>query len=163
MKIGANYGEFRLLPEGNNILKVLSVKLVPSGKPKEIEVVLVSQDKIKITNNYNINHDGAMFAFSMLYKFAVGSTPNEFDSATLEKEMVDNYVVCEIVHSKGSKKTEEGEDVYFANIKKVLEGAEGFDTKSVNDKVDAVLEDEEDDEELSLEDDDEDEDDLPFL
>jgi len=154
MKISANYGEFRLVPEGTLVLKIVEVNFIPKGKPKSVEVNFEDPTGAKLRNNYTIEDPRGMFALTLLNKFATQNEPEEFDPS----DMVGQAVLCEVVHNTGNKPKDDGTFPVFANIKKVLDHSDGGD--AVNEVIeDAIALDEEDGFELL---DDEDDDELPF-
>ena len=136
MSIGMNFGEFKLVPEGEVVLFVKEAKAVPSGRPNKIQVNYVDQDGGTINAEFKINNDKAMFAFSMLWKTAMGTTP-----ATIEPQDIPQlngkYVLSEVTHSVVESTKEEGKMLTFANVKKTLKVVDGFGETETNDGDDS--------------------------
>ena len=171
MKLGANYGKFVLVPEGEQNLKIAAVRVVPKAKPKTIEVDLLHKNGGKITQKYNLtgeqkNVDAAVYYFTMLYVHATGTKPIEFDTSTLSAELEGKYIKGTIAHTLGSRANEEtGEFPTFANFKKAIGPGKAWDVAEVLKAKPENVVVEDDDLDDDLDDDDlddlDDEDDLP--
>lgn len=133
MKLGANYGKFVLVPEGDQHLKIVAVRIVPKAKPKTIEVDLLHKNGGKITQKYNLtgeqkNVDAAVYYFTMLYVHATGNKPIEFDTSTIGAELEGKYIKGTVVHTLGSRANEKtGEFPTFANFKKAIDTGKAWD------------------------------------
>lgn len=167
MKLGANYGKFVLVPEGEQNLKIAAVRVVPKAKPKTIEVDLLHKNGGKITQKYNLtgeqkNVDAAVYYFTMLYVHATGNKPIEFDTSTLAAELEGKYIKGLVVHTLGSRANEEtGEFPTFANFKKAIAAGKAWDVAEVLKPNPVVVDDLDEDDDLDDLDELDDEDDLP--
>lgn len=54
MFITTTKSDFKLLPEGENLLKITSVKLLPSGKPQKVEMTYSSPEGT-LTESFDLN------------------------------------------------------------------------------------------------------------
>lgn len=122
-----NFGKkpegFRLMPEGEQTLKITKVAGLPRANVTNVDVEFVNADGIKLKNKYDLTTDGGYAAFYYLVQNGCGiDLDGEFDIDTL----VGKYVLVEIVHREGSRPREDGTVAVFANIKATVGVGEPF-------------------------------------
>lgn len=122
MKIKMNMKGFKLVEEGERVLKITKAECTPSGKPDKLKVTFQDvKDGGTINSQYNFDNSGAVFAMSKLAEVALGlEDGDEFDTKTDTARLVDKELLCEVVHTKGTKPNNDGELPTFANVKKVI-------------------------------------------
>ena len=123
MKITLNLkNNFKLVEEGERILKITKAECTPSGKPDKLKVTF--QDVAEggtINSQYNFDNDKSLFAMGKLLEVALGfGDGDEFDTKTDTAKLVGKELLCEVVHSQGTKPNDKGELPTFANVKKVI-------------------------------------------
>lgn len=122
MKIKMNLkGNFKLAPEGERVLKITKAECKPSGKPNNMKVTFQDvEEESYINSQYNFDNDKSLFAMGKMLEVALGiEDGDEFDTKDTEK-LVGKLLLCEVVHTEGTKPNEDGELPVFANIKKVI-------------------------------------------
>lgn len=122
MKIKMNLKGFKLVPEGERILKITNAECTPSGKPDKLKVTF---EDVKgggtINSKYDFNNPMGLFAMGKLVEVALGfKDGDEFDTSTDTQKLIGKELICEVAHSKGTKANDKGEFPTFANIKKVI-------------------------------------------
>lgn len=122
MKIKMNMKGFKLVEEGERVLKITKAECTPSGKPDKLKVTFQDiKDGGTINSQYNFNNSSAVFAMSKLAEVALGlEDGDEFDTTSDTKRLVDKELLCEVVHTQGTKPNNDGELPTFANVKKVI-------------------------------------------
>lgn len=127
MKIRMNMKGFKLVEEGERVLKITKAECSPSGKPDKLKVTFQDvKDGGTINSQYNFNNSGAVFAMSKLAEVALGlEDGDEFDTKEHTAQLVGKELLCEVVHTKGTKPNDKGELPTFANVKKVISLANG--------------------------------------
>lgn len=122
MKIRMNMKGFKLVEEGERVLKITKAECTPSGKPDKLKVTFQDvKDGGMINSQYSFNNSGAVFAMSKLAEVALGlEDGDEFDTKTDTARLVGKELLCEVVHTQGTKPNNDGELPTFANVKKVI-------------------------------------------
>lgn len=122
MKIKMNMQGFKLVEEGERVLKITKAECTPSGKPDKLKVTFQDvKDGGMINSQYSFNNSGAVFAMSKLAEVALGlEDGDEFDTKTDTPRLVGQELLCEVVHTQGTKPNNDGELPTFANVKKVI-------------------------------------------
>lgn len=122
MKIKMNMKGFKLVEEGERVLKITKAECTPSGKPDKLKVTFQDvKDGGTINSQYNFDNSGAVFAMSKLAEIALGlEDGDEFDTKEHTPQLVDKELLCEVVHTKGTKANDKGELPTFANVKRVI-------------------------------------------
>ena len=123
MKITLNLkNNFKLVEEGERVLKITKAECTPSGKPDKLKVTF--QDVAEggtINSQYNFDNDKSLFAMGKLLEVALGfGDGDEFDTKTDTAKLVGKELLCEVTHSQGTKPNDKGELPTFANVKKVI-------------------------------------------
>ena len=120
---------FRLMPEGQNVLKITKAEGTPRTNVTNVEVSFVDAEGITLKNRYDLTIDGGYAAF--YYLATIGC---EFDADTIDiNDMVGRYVTVEIVHNEGSRPLADGRIPVFANIKTVTGPGAPFDEDEAED------------------------------
>lgn len=122
MKIKMNLnGNFKLCPEGKRVLTITKAECKPSGKPDNMKVTFQDTEGGFVNSKYDFTNDKSLFAMGMLVsKVLEIEDGEEFDTKTDTPRLVGKKVLCEVVHTEGTKPNEDGELPIFANIKKVI-------------------------------------------
>lgn len=148
MKIRMNMKGFKLVEEGERILKITKAECTPSGKPDKLKVTFQDvKDGGMINSQYSFNNSGAVFAMSKLAEVALGlEDGDEFDTKTDTARLVGKELLCEVVHTQGTKPNNDGELPTFANVKKVISLADTSTGEIVDSPRNAIAnQDDEDD------------------
>lgn len=122
MKIKMNMQGFKLVEEGERVLKITKAECTPSGKPDKLKVTFQDvKDGGMINSQYSFSNSSAVFAMSKLAEVALGlEDGDEFDTKTDTPRLVGQELLCEVVHTQGTKPNNDGELPTFANVKKVI-------------------------------------------
>lgn len=148
MKIKMNMKGFKLVEEGEKVLKITKAECTPSGKPDKLKVTFQDvKDGGMINSQYSFNNSGAVFAMSKLAEVALGlEDGDEFDTKTDTARLVGKELLCEVVHTQGTKPNNDGELPTFANVKKVISLADTSTGEIVDSPRNAIAnQDDEDD------------------
>lgn len=127
-----NFGEgkkFSVVAEGDVVLCINKVELKPEAKPQYVYVTLNDVDGNNVQSRYDLTNKTSVFILGLLYKTSLNLEDNKCDTSQL-KNMVGNYVLCNIAHSQGTKAREDGSFPVFANIKKIISKQKGFPVKA---------------------------------
>lgn len=112
---------FTIVPEGERELEITKAECKPSGKPNNMKVTFKDSEGGFINSQYNFDNDKSLFAMGKLLEVALDfKDGDEFDTKTDTEKLVGKKLICEVVHTQGSKPNDEGELPTFANIKKVI-------------------------------------------
>ena len=127
MKIKMNLkGSFTLVPEGERVLEITKAECTPSGKPDKMTVTFKDTDGGLLTNRYTFDNDKSLFAMGKLLETALSfEDGDEFDTKTDPQRLVGKKLLCEVVHTQGTKPNDKGELPTFANIKRTIELVDG--------------------------------------
>lgn len=122
MKIKMNLkSNFKIVPEGERVLKITKAECKPSGKPNSLVVTFQDTEGGFINNRYNFDNDKSLFAMGKLLEVALSfEDGDEFDTKSDTERLVGKTILCEVVHTQGNKPNENGELPTFANIKKTI-------------------------------------------
>ena len=148
MQIKMNMKGFKLVEEGERVLKITKAECTPSGKPDKLKVTFQDvKDGGMINSQYSFNNSGAVFAMSKLAEVALGlEDGDEFDTKTDTARLVGKELLCEVVHTQGTKPNNDGELPTFANVKKVISLADTSTGEIVDSPRNAIAnQDDEDD------------------
>ena len=148
MKITMNLkGNFKLVEEGERVLTITKAECTPSGKPNKMKVTFQDTDGGFINSQYNFDNDKSLFAMGKMLEVALGfEDGDEFDTKTDTEKLINKKLLCEVVHTQGTKPNDEGELPTFANIKKVLSlvTEDGEVTSNNSSPRSAIVDDEDD-------------------
>lgn len=148
MKIKMNMKGFKLVDEGERVLKITKAECTPSGKPDKLKVTFQDvKEGGTINSQYSFNNDGALFAMGKLVEIALNfEDGDEFDTKEDTPKLVGKELLCEVVHTKGTKPNNDGELPTFANVKKVISLADTSTGEIVDSPRNAIAnQDDEDD------------------
>lgn len=147
MKIKMNMKGFKLVDEGERVLKITKAECTPSGKPDKLKVTFQDvKEGGTINSQYSFNNDGALFAMGKLVEIALNfEDGDEFDTKEDTPKLVGKELLCEVVHTKGTKPNNDGELPTFANVKKVISLANTTTGEIVDSPRNAIASQEEDD------------------
>ena len=122
MKIKMNLNSnFKLCPEGERVLTITKAECTPSGKPDKLKVTFQDSDGGFVNSKYDFTNDKSVWAMGMMLSKALElDDGDEFDTKLDTPKLVGKKLLCEIVHTQGTKPNDDGELPTFANIKKVI-------------------------------------------
>lgn len=122
MKIKLNLkNNFKLVEEGERVLKITKAEAKPSGKPTSLVITFQDTEGGLITSRYNFDNTTALWAMGKLVEVALNfKDGDEFDTKEDTPRLVGKELLCEVVHTKGTKPNNDGELPTFANVKKVI-------------------------------------------
>lgn len=122
MKVKMNLsGNFKLCPEGERVLKITKAECTPSGKPDKLKVTFQDSEGGFVNSKYDFTNDKSVWAMGMMLSKALGlEDGDEFDTKTDTPKLVGKKLLCEVIHTEGTKPNDDGELPIFANIKKVI-------------------------------------------
>lgn len=122
MKIKMNLnGNFKLCPEGERVLTITKAECTPSGKPDKLKVTFQDSEGGFVNSKYDFTNDKSVWAMGMMLSKALElEDGDEFDTKTDTPKLIGKKLLCEIVHTQGTKPNEDGELPTFANIKRVI-------------------------------------------
>lgn len=148
MKITMNLkSNFKLVEEGERVLTITKAECTPSGKPNKMKVTFQDVDGGYINSQYNFDNDKSLFAMGKMLEVALGfEDGDEFDTKTDTEKLINKQLLCEVVHTQGTKPNDDGELPTFANIKKVLSlvTEDGEVTSNNSSPRSAIVDDEDD-------------------
>ena len=140
-------GNFTLVPEGERALTITKAECKPSGKPTNMKVTFQDSEGGFINSQYNFDNDKSLFAMGKLLETALGfEDGDEFDTKTDPERLVGLTLLCEVVHTQGTKPNENGELPTFANLKRTISliTADGEVSSNVSPRSAIAIDDEED-------------------
>lgn len=122
MKIKMNLnGNFKLCPEGERVLTITKAECTPSGKPDKLKVTFQDSEGGFVNSKYDFSNDKSIWAMGMMLSKALElEDGDEFDTKTDTPKLIGKKLLCEVVHTEGTKPNDDGELPIFANIKKVI-------------------------------------------
>ena len=122
MKIKMNLkNNFKPVPEGERVLEITKAECKPSGKPNSLAVTFKDSEGGFINTRYNFDNDKSLFAMGKMLETALDfEDGDEFDTKNDTPKLIGVKLLCEVVHSEGSKPNENGELPIFANIRKTI-------------------------------------------
>ena len=149
MRIKLNLkNNFKLVEEGERVLTITKAEAKPSGKPTSLVVSFQDTDGGYITSRYDFTNDKSLFAMGKLLETALGfEDGDEFDTKTDPERLVGLTLLCEVVHTQGTKPNENGELPTFANLKRTISlmtTADGEVSSNVSPRSAIAIDDEED-------------------
>ena len=139
---------FKLVEEGERVLEITKAECTPSGKPDKMKVTFKDSEGGFINSQYNFDNDKSLFAMGKMLETALEfEDGDEFDTKTDPKRLIGKKLLCEVVHTQGTKPNENGELPTFANIKKTISlVTDDGEVVSANDSPrNAIADDDEDD------------------
>lgn len=114
-------GNFKLVPEGERVLEITKAECTPSGKPNKMKVTFKDTEGGFINSQYNFDNEKSLFAMGKMLETALGfEDGDEFDTKTDTEKLVGKMLLCEVVHTQGTRPNEDGELPTFANIKRTI-------------------------------------------
>lgn len=140
-------GNFTLVPEGERVLTITKAECKPSGKPTNMKVTFQDSEGGFVNSQYNFDNDKSLFAMGKLLETALGfEDGDEFDTKTDPERLVGLTLLCEVVHSQGTKPNENGELPTFANLKRTISliTADGEVSSNVSPRSAIAVDDEDD-------------------
>lgn len=148
MKIKLNLkNNFKLVEEGDRVLKITKAEAKPSGKPTSLVITFQDTEGGLITSRYNFDNATALWAMGKLVEVALNfKDGDEFDTKEDTPRLVGKELLCEVVHTKGNKPNDNGEFPTFANVKKVISLANTTTGETIDSPRNAIAnQDDEDD------------------
>lgn len=112
---------YKTVPEGERVLEIIKAECKPSGKPKALHVVFKDSEGGLINSKYDFDIPGAVTAMSIMCSYALNlEDGDEFDTIKDTPRLIGKKLICEVVHTEGTKVKEDGTLPIFANIKKII-------------------------------------------
>ena len=138
---------FKLVEEGERVLEITKAECTPSGKPDKMKVTFKDSDGGIINSQYNFDNDKSLFAMGKLLETALGfEDGDEFDTKIDPKRLIGLKLLCEVVHTQGTKPNDNGELPTFANLKRTISlVTDDGEIVSSDSPRNAIADDEEDD------------------
>ena len=140
---------FKLVDEGERELTITKAECKPSGKPTNMKVTFQDSEGGYINSQYNFDNDKSLFAMGKLLEIALDfEDGDEFDTKKDPERLVNIKLLCEVIHSQGSKPNEEGEFPTFANVKRVIKRIDESTVKNTATDIsprNSIIQNEEDD------------------
>lgn len=140
---------FKLVDEGERELTITKAECKPSGKPTNMKVTFQDSEGGYINSQYNFDNDKSLFAMGKLLEIALDfEDGDEFDTKKDPERLVDTKLLCEVVHTQGSKPNEQGELPTFANVKRVIKRIDESTIKNTATDIsprNSIMQNEEDD------------------
>lgn len=130
MKITIKKSGYQLVPEGEQILTVTSVKLLPSGRPSLVEFVYSAENGATLREQLKFDHPVAVDILGKRCDVALGGTAEEGTEISpddLEGLFLGKTFKAMIKHSEGTK------GGTFANIKYLIELVEDEEVEEDDD------------------------------
>lgn len=121
---------FENVPEGERTLEITKVEVTPSGKPNTLRLTLCdAETKRNILASYKLDDERSVYPMSMMICTALNLEDGDtFDIADAQT-LVGHTVLAEVVHKEYNGKT-------YANINKVIENLDVYDTPATTSTVD---------------------------
>lgn len=138
---------FKLVEEGERVLTITKAECKPSGKPTNMKVTFQDSEGGFINSQYNFDNDKSLFAMGKLLETALGfEDGDEFDTKIDPERLVGLTLLCEVVHTQGTKPNENGELPTFANLKRTISliTADGEVSSNVSPRNAIAIDDEDD-------------------
>ena len=110
---------FRLLDEGEQTLKIVEVEGLPRVNVTNVKIKFVDVEGITLKNKYDLASEGGYAAFYFLVLNGLGVDLNEGDAFDID-QLLNQFVLVEIVHKDGTRENAQGVIPIFANIKQTL-------------------------------------------
>lgn len=107
-----------VVPEGIQVLTIISAKAVPSGRPQFIEVEFKHANGGVVKSKYDLTKEIGAAIFSILLRCTIGDV-EEFDTDDIGT-LIGKTIKAEIVHNKVESTKEAGKILTFVNIKKIM-------------------------------------------
>ena len=147
MKVKLNLNNnFKLAEEGEQVLEITKAEATPSGKPSSLKVTFKAANGGFINSKYDFNNDKALFGMGILVSKALGlDDGDEFDTKEDTAKLVGKKLLCEVVHTQGSRPNEDGELPVFANVKRVISLVEETENKTEESPRNMIANSDEDD------------------
>lgn len=128
VKFGSKPKGFRLMEEGETTLKITKVKGLGRPQIKSVALEFVDAEGIVLKNNYDLTTDGGYAAFYYLVQNGMGVDLEDGSAFDID-ELLNQYILVDIVHREGTKPGADGKPMIFANIKATLGPGESFDSE----------------------------------
>ena len=122
---------FKLIPEGNHILRIYDVEYDPDFGKLIVKMVnakgVIHMERFFLMNNDGLPNDAAYYSFSCLAQAAL----NDYSLEEIDHtDIIGRYIGAEIKHTQSPSKKDPNTMNTYANVVKKW-AAEGFDTEPV--------------------------------
>lgn len=124
MKVKFNLSRnFKLIPEGEQVLTINDVTAVPSGAPKEVKITWVDAEGTMFIDKCNFTN--TLWKLSRVCEAVMGiKDGEEMELDEIIKALKGKSLNCVVKHTKGSQPREDGTFATFVNIDKIMGLAE---------------------------------------
>lgn len=142
IKFNLEQREYKTIPAGDRVLEITKAECTPSGKPNKMTVTF-KDTETGATNQskYDFDNDKGLFAMAMLCQKALEIPDMDAFDTKDAGLLVGKQLLCEVVHTEGTKPKEDGTFPIFANVRKVKElVGDGVNREENSAKIDELLE-----------------------
>lgn len=120
MKVKFNLNrQYKLIPEGNQILTITDAVAVPSGAPNEFKITYTDKDGTTFIDKCNFTT--TVWKLSRVCEAVFGiKDGEEMEISKIIEGIKGKQLECEIVHTKGTQPRKDGTYPTFVNIKNIM-------------------------------------------
>lgn len=120
MKVKFNLNrQYKLIPEGNQILTITDAVAVPSGAPTEFKITYTDVNGTTFIDKCNFTT--TVWKLSRVCEAVFGiKDGEEMEISEIIKGIKGKQLECEVVHTKGNQPREDGTYPTFVNIKNII-------------------------------------------
>jgi hypothetical protein len=118
--------DFKLIPEGEQILTIVDAKVTPSGAPQQIQIKFEDTNGASMLKTYKFEHSGAMYYFGTLLS-ALGIGDGETFDTNDAYKLIGRQLIVVVEHTEYNGKTY-ADPVDFIAIDTTTEEVEYPDT-----------------------------------
>ena len=103
IKLNTN-NNYKLIPEGEQVLTIKDAKVTPSGAPQQIQIKFEDSEGASMLKTYKFEHSGAMYYFGTLLS-AVGIGDGETFDTNDTTQLINKKVIVNVIHTEYNGKT----------------------------------------------------------
>ena len=142
IKFNLEQREYKTIPAGDRVLEITKAECTPSGKPNKMTVTFKDGETGATSQSkYDFDNDKGMFAMAMLCQKALEIPDMDTFDTKDAGLLVGKLLLCEVVHTEGTKPKEDGTFPIFANVRKVKELVGVANNAEENaEKIDSITE-----------------------
>ena len=120
MKVKFNLSRnYKLIPEGEQVLTINDVTAIPSGAPKEVKITWVDSEGTMLIDKCNFTN--TLWKLSRVCEAVFGiKDGEEMDLNDIIAGLKGKSLNCVVKHTKGTTPREDGSYATFVNIDKIM-------------------------------------------